>query len=283
VASIIKVDRIQSDTGTVNLASNISFTGTGNRIRGDFSNATLTERVAFQNSVLNNNTFVSFIPNGTASLSNLHIYNNSDITNASFLSVGMSAGGAEARLNSTVTGTAPFMPMTFFTGGTESLRLSHTSKAVILAGGDTGANGTGITFPASQNASSNANTLDDYEEGTWTPTDTSGAGLTFPVSFAYYTKVGRVVFISGEVAWPSTANGSAASISLPFAASNTTRSFFSGTAMNNANQNLNSFVDGVSLGNSLTFYIQPGGVFTQTNNATLSTRFVYFNVIYLTT
>jgi hypothetical protein len=32
------------------------------------------------------------------------------------------------------------------------------------------ASGSGISFPATQSASSDANTLDDYEEGTWTPT-----------------------------------------------------------------------------------------------------------------
>jgi hypothetical protein len=32
------------------------------------------------------------------------------------------------------------------------------------------ASGSGISFPATQSASTNANTLDDYEEGTWTPT-----------------------------------------------------------------------------------------------------------------
>jgi hypothetical protein len=55
----------------------------------------------------------------------------------------------------------------------------------------------GITFPASVSASSNANTLDDYEEGTWTPevadATTGGntaAGGTFT---AVYTKIGNVV------------------------------------------------------------------------------------------
>jgi hypothetical protein len=69
-----------------------------------------------------------------------------------------------------------------------------TSGAVILQGGDTGANGIGITFPATQSASSNANTLDDYEEGTWTANLTDG---TNNVSFTgQYTKVGRMVTIS---------------------------------------------------------------------------------------
>lgn len=56
----------------------------------------------------------------------------------------------------------------------------------------------GITFPATQSASSNANTLDDYEEGTWTPTQ--GAGLTVVGAFSSsgtYTKIGRQVYVTG--------------------------------------------------------------------------------------
>lgn len=59
--------------------------------------------------------------------------------------------------------------------------------------------GDGIRFPATQNASSNANTLDDYEEGTWTPTYngfTSSGTVTVSGS---YTKIGRMVRISGSM------------------------------------------------------------------------------------
>jgi hypothetical protein len=92
----------------------------------------------------------------------------------------------------------------------------QSGKTLALAGA-TAQTGTGITFPATQSASSNANTLDDYEEGTWTPTDGSGAGLSFTTSDCYYTKVGRVVYISMAVIFPSTANSSAVRFSgLPF-------------------------------------------------------------------
>ena len=40
------------------------------------------------------------------------------------------------------------------------------------------ASGAGITFPATQSASTDANTLDDYEEGTWTPNQGSGLTVT---------------------------------------------------------------------------------------------------------
>jgi hypothetical protein len=60
--------------------------------------------------------------------------------------------------------------------------------------------GAGITFPATQSASSNANTLDDYEEGTWTPTQ--GVNLTIVGTFSSsgtYTKIGRFVVARGAL------------------------------------------------------------------------------------
>jgi len=78
--------------------------------------------------------------------------------------------------------------------------------------------GAGITFPATQSASTNANTLDDYEEGDWTPTDASGAGLTLTVNGAQYVKIGRMVYGWLWITYPSTANGNYAEVGgLPFA------------------------------------------------------------------
>ena len=61
--------------------------------------------------------------------------------------------------------------------------------------------GTGITFPATQSASTNVNTLDDYEEGTWTTTFGTKVNLTgTPVlSEAKYRKIGQLVYIEGTV------------------------------------------------------------------------------------
>lgn len=75
-----------------------------------------------------------------------------------------------------------------------------------------------LVFPATQNASSDANTLDDYEEGTWTPTDGSGAGLSLTTTNARYVKVGKLVTVmAGTITYPATASGSQAVIGgLPF-------------------------------------------------------------------
>jgi hypothetical protein len=55
----------------------------------------------------------------------------------------------------------------------------------------------GVQFAATQNASSNANTLDDYEEGAWTPVwVASGGGLsaTYSEQVGRYTKIGKIVY-----------------------------------------------------------------------------------------
>ena len=81
--------------------------------------------------------------------------------------------------------------------------------------------GAGITFPATQSASSDANTLDDYEEGTWTPIDSSGASLSFSSAGGFYTKIGRQVICFFYVTFPSTASTSPVAIGgLPFTTGN---------------------------------------------------------------
>ena len=60
--------------------------------------------------------------------------------------------------------------------------------------------GAGITFPATQSASTDVNTLDDYEEGTWTPTQ--GGGLTVIGAYSSsgsYTKIGNLVTVTGQI------------------------------------------------------------------------------------
>ena len=63
------------------------------------------------------------------------------------------------------------------------------------------ASGTGITFPATQSASTSANTLDDYEEGTWTTTFGAKGNLTGTpsLSSAIYRKIGQLVYIEGRI------------------------------------------------------------------------------------
>ena len=77
--------------------------------------------------------------------------------------------------------------------------------------------GTGITFPAAVDVSSNANTLDDYEEGTWTPTYVNFT-ITSGTSEARYTKVGRVITANIWINATSVSCLTNATFTLPIAA-----------------------------------------------------------------
>ena len=87
-------------------------------------------------------------------------------------------------------------------------------------GGATPSSGIGITFPATQSASSDANTLDDYEEGTWTPTiagSTTAGTASYSAQGARYTKIGRVVYVETYLRWSGgTGTGNLQILGLPF-------------------------------------------------------------------
>ena len=96
--------------------------------------------------------------------------------------VGVTSTGA------TVTGTLAATGASTFTG------TGKFATTIGVGNATPAASGAGITFPATQSASSDANTLDDYEEGTWTPTLVStGATFAYTIQQGTYTKIGRQV------------------------------------------------------------------------------------------
>jgi hypothetical protein len=101
-------------------------------------------------------------------------------------------------------------------GITANGQITTANAPFILTGGQ-------IQFPATQIASGDANCLDDYEEGTWTPVATSGGGsITTYSSNGVYTKIGRTVTIFGSITTTTvgTASGTLNFSGLPFATLN---------------------------------------------------------------
>jgi hypothetical protein len=92
-------------------------------------------------------------------------------------------------------------------GNTQERARFNSTGALVFAGGTTTADGIGITFPATQSASTNANTLDDYEEGTWTPTVTSG-NYTASATAGTYTKIGRLVYCRFNITFSAVSGSS---------------------------------------------------------------------------
>lgn len=94
-------------------------------------------------------------------------------------------------------------------------------KRMVALGGATPSAGAGVAFPATQSASADANTLDDYEEGTFTPTLTFGGGatgMTFASRAGSYVKVGRIVTVQIRITLTAkgSSTGSAEITGLPF-------------------------------------------------------------------
>ncbi len=129
-------------------------------------------------------------------------------------------------------------------------------------------NGGGIVFPAAQVASAGANTLDDYEEGTWTPALTFATVGDLSVAYAgragTYTKVGRLLSYSFNLTTSTFTHTTAASFfqvtGLPFGTAGT----FQGSGAlvmqgyTKAGYHMLVFETGGSAGNQF-FYVVAGG------------------------
>ena len=122
-------------------------------------------------------------------------------------------GTASININGTVGATTP-------TTGAFTTMKASTGAAV---GGATPGAG-GLAFPATAVAVADANTLDDYEEGSWTPTAAFSGGngtLTYGIQAGLYTKIGRLVALTcrfGIV--KGTASGNYVIAGLPFTVGN---------------------------------------------------------------
>jgi hypothetical protein len=116
---------------------------------------------------------------------------------------------------------------------TTKLSMSGTGGTSLALEGATPVTGTGITFPATQAASTNANTLDDYEEGTFTPFaygSTSAGTATYGSQVGNYTKIGNTVDFRIVLAWAShTGTGNLYVGGLPFTQNTTSSSRFAYT------------------------------------------------------
>ena len=108
-----------ASNATIN--GNLTLIGTSRKIIGDFSNATVSNRVAFQTSQTDSATRISVVPSGTATQGALDCYSSSAMNNctiAEFTSL-----PTETRINSSKVGTATSAPITFMIDSQEKLRI----------------------------------------------------------------------------------------------------------------------------------------------------------------
>lgn len=139
-----------------------------------------------------------------------------------FILTGLGAGAA--------TGNSLRYEQVFTTGNVTLLGTLQAPTTVGVGAATPAASGAGVTFPGTQSASTDVNTLDDYEEGTWTPvltfTTAGDLNVAYTTQVASYTKIGRVVTVEFNIVTSTfthtTASGNCRVTGLPFTSANTT-------------------------------------------------------------
>lgn len=111
-------------TPTIN-GTGLSFTGSGQRITGDFSNATLANRLMFQTSTANGATSVGLMPNGTGTVAGLNLFGSADPANSSFAQLANT--GTEIRLSAAAVGSGSYLPLAVYVGGAKRIRVDETT------------------------------------------------------------------------------------------------------------------------------------------------------------
>lgn len=158
---------------------------------------------------------------GTTGVSSpLHIVGNSA---ANFLKGGI-------RINDT-NNSSDFFLGGVASGGFQIAEAAGSTRVIVASGGQllvgvtsANANGgvlqlkSGITFPATAVTATDANTLDDYEEGTWTAQiqTESGTNWTITSQNCKYIKIGKIVYVEASIAYSAKGSGQLSLATLPF-------------------------------------------------------------------
>jgi len=169
---------------------------------------------------------------GTAGFANITASGTLGVTGVTTVQAGTAALPAITTTGDTNTGI--FFPaadtIAFSEGGVEAARINssgnlQTLGTISVGNATPSTSGAGITFPATQSASSNANTLDDYEEGTFSPVvqGSSNAGTaTYSTQVGQYTKIGNRVFYNLRIFYTGgTGTGDIRVGGLPFTSNST--------------------------------------------------------------
>jgi hypothetical protein len=280
------VELVRSGTATYRAVSN----GQGVEYRNNAGTAEIDTRGAFPIVLLTNQTermritaagYTQFGADGTTStLSITPTVTSRPSTSAPMIQTtggggsGVYANAGQLIISGRPTDTSTFGNIYIQTGATQQNQwIFNNGAAFVLPGGTATTTGTGITFPAAQSASSDANCLDDYEEGTWTPAlnfNGASVGITYTTQQGSYTKIGRqvIVYFLISLSNKGSSVGSVRIGGLPFSASNAVNEYsfnmylYSGFAGTVTSSTATGYLD-----SSTMFEFRPGNTTTNLTNA----------------
>jgi len=200
----------------------VAITGTGNYVKS--ASPTLTGTIGGANETLS----------GTLGVTGVATFTAAPVFSSGTASQTLELDGSKALTTAAITGTGNYVKSGSPTmTGTIAAAAATFSSTVSVTGAlsplglvdASGASAGQFKFPASQNASADVNTLDDYEEGSWTPViggDGGTSGQTYGTQLGRYVKIGRFVTAYAEIDLTAkgTITGNVQVQGLPFTAEN---------------------------------------------------------------
>lgn len=222
------VDDVMAQTYTGTIDGDLEIIGNNRRILGNFSDATVQNRLIFQSSTTDGATVIGIVPNGVETNAWHYYYNDSDTSVSAPFRVGVDDTAAYVDAPN-ATGTSNDLPL-ILRSADSKIKLSPITGH-ILVGDATDQSGnknallqleesseSGIYLGNTNNSASNV--LDWYEEGVGTPTSygtsTAGSG-TYTRQSCKYTRTGNKVNFVIDLGWSAhTGTGSLAIAGLPF-------------------------------------------------------------------
>lgn len=173
--------------------------------------------------------------------------------------------------------------------GAGNIRIQANNTGLVTIPGTLSVVGGQIKFPATQIASADVNTLDDYEEGTWTPILSSSALFTSTAPVATtlgtYVKIGKKVFVQCTINLTSTgsATGPVWLVGLPFGCHGYQNGIISPTSWYSMNTSLNALFFGYLLSFTTTAQLvkaTTGGIASVQTTDFTNTAQLHFNGSY---
>jgi len=140
-SSVLTFDGTTLTSGAHTLSTgNLTFGSTSQKFLADFTNATVASRLLFQTSTANSTTGIYAVPSGTATAASWQATNAADPTNASKILIATN-GTTDVQLVSGINGTGTYLPLSFYTNGSQQAQLDTSGNFtlsngnIILSGG----------------------------------------------------------------------------------------------------------------------------------------------------
>lgn len=125
------VPSLSANTATI--AGNLTITGNGARIRGDFTSTPHINRLSFQTTATNDTTSVSALPSGSGTQSQFIVNSSSDAGNTSRLRI--MANVTETQLSSDILGTGTYLPLVLQTNNATQVILDTRGNLAVVGSG----------------------------------------------------------------------------------------------------------------------------------------------------